>query len=364
LGEISQERTANLQRLQVISLALSIIVFVFMVVRVTLSLRKQDGIITERTMEVIKQRDTIAEEKSRIEQLLSDLKTTQSQLIQSEKMASLGQMVAGVAHEVNTPLGFVKSNLEIVDRNQQILAQTLSEYIKLGDTLQSDDVDNLALQLDKAKSASERILQYDITGKTKKLISSALTGVDRIQELVLNLKNFSRLDESSVKEADINEGIESALMIAQNVIKHKATVETNYAPNLRAECYPAQLNQVFLNLLTNAAQAIEQDESDQSGVLKGKIQIATAHEKETVVIKISDNGKGIPPENLKKIFEPFFTTKPIGQGTGLGLSIVYKIIEKHQGEILVDSAVGKGSTFTIRIPKRLNLAQQSLNLIK
>jgi two-component system, NtrC family, sensor kinase len=317
------------------------------VIRVAVSLKKQDDIIVERTSEIIAQRDDIQKEKELVDKLFADLKTTQAQLIQSEKMASLGQMVAGVAHEVNTPLGFVKSNIELFDRNQTILAQTLNEHAKALEYLESDDVEKLAEQIARAKESAERVTGYDLINKTKKLIGSALTGVDRIQELVTNLKNFSRLDETAVQNSDINEGIDSALTIANNAIKGTVDVEKHFTPNAMAECYPAQLNQVFLNLLTNAAQAIPEGK-------RGKIIVTTAVENEQVVVKFADNGKGIAPEHVKKIFEPFFTTKPVGQGTGLGLSIVYKIIEKHNGTIDVDSVVGQGTTFTIRLPKRFN----------
>jgi len=351
LGELSTERTARLQTLQVVSLVSSILVFLFMVFRVSFSLRKQDGIISERTEEIIAQRDTIAQEKVFIEKLLSDLKETQTQLIQSEKMASLGQMVAGLAHEVNTPLGFVKNNIQVTERNHAIISDALDAYMKLGDTIESGELEHLEKVLLNAKAAAEKIRTFDLISKTKKILASSVVGAERIQELISNLKNFSRLDETSVKNADINAGIDSALMIAENVIKQKADVVKHYAPSVTAECYPAQLNQVFLNLLTNAAQAIPDG-------TRGTITITTRLENNNVILNFADTGKGIAPENLKKIFEPFFTTKPIGQGTGLGLSIVYKIIERHQGSIDVKSDVGKGTEFEIRIPRKLSANAQ------
>jgi signal transduction histidine kinase len=272
----------------------------------------------------------------------------QSQLIQGEKMSSLGQMVAGLAHEVNTPLGFVRNNIEVIDRNQIRIAEIMAQYRDLRESLILGNLDDLETKLVNLSAATEKMERMNMLDKNKIIISESLTGLDRIQELITNLKNFSRLDETAVKAADINKGIDATLTIANNMLKHKVEVKKEYEPNLVAECHPAQLNQVFLNIITNAAQSIEQT---------GVITIRTSHQRgrrsddvDLAVIKIADTGKGIPKENLDKIFEPFFTTKEIGQGTGLGLSIVYKIIEKHHGTITVESEVGKGTEFTIKIP--------------
>ncbi len=343
LGELSQERTARLQTFQVISLALSAVTFIAMVVRVIYKLRKQDKIIDERTDQLIAQRDMLEQEKAHIERLVKDLQTTQSQLIQAEKMSSLGQMVAGLAHEVNSPLGFVRNNIELFQRNYGILSSALQEHDTLRDYLERGSLEQLEPQVDLAKSSMSLIEEYDLIGSTSQLVSDSLAGIDRIQDLVINLKNFSRLDEATAKFADINDGIDAALMIADNVIKHKATVKKHYGDGVRAQCYPAQLNQVFLNLLTNAAQAIPDGQ-------RGTITITTQKLDEHVIITIADDGIGIAPEHLNKIFEPFFTTKPVGQGTGLGLSIVYKIIENHNGVISVQSTLGKGTEFMIRLP--------------
>lgn len=349
LGEISDERVGKLQSFQIGSLFLGIVVFAAMVSRATISLRRRDSIINERTAEVVKQRDTISQEKERIEELLTDLKNTQTQLIQSEKMASLGQMVAGLAHEVNTPLGFVRNNVDVIDRNQKMLVAALLEHTKLANLLEKGDLDDLESQLDAAKQSMEQIMSYDLVGKTQKRLADSLMGLERIEELIVNLKNFSRLDEATLKRSNINEGIDSAILIATNLIKHKAEVERHFGSDIIAECYPAQLNQVFLNLLTNAAQAMEGDDRE-GNPITGKIIVSTALENDKVLIKIQDNGKGIPKENLKKIFEPFYTTKPVGEGTGLGLAIVYKIIQQHNGSVQVKSEVGNGTTFEIRIP--------------
>ncbi len=275
------------------------------------------------------------------------IREQQSQLIQSEKMASLGQMVAGIAHEVNTPLGFVRNNIEVMSKFQNRMIDTLNEYHFLRDQLINGNVDALEEQLNKVSEISKKIEGQQFKDKVDSVLNESLVGIDRIQELVLDLKNFSRLDEESFKLSNINEGIESALKIANNMIKGKVNVHKDFIGSLDVECFPARMNQVFLNLISNGVQAIPEN---------GDIWISTSREMiestEYAVISIKDNGKGIPKENLEKIFEPFFTTKPVGEGTGLGLSIVYKIIEQHNGFITVDSEVGKGTTFLIKIPVR------------
>jgi len=356
LGQQSDERGTELQSFQVASLVLSLMVFIAMISRSTVALKNRDKVINERTEEVIRQRDTISEEKELVQNLLVDLQDTQAQLVHSEKMASLGQMVAGLAHEVNTPLGFVKNNVEVIERNHSIFSDVISENQKLVEKLTDGDVDDLQGQLLKVMTVAEPISSFNLLEKTKARIDESLMGLDRIAELIINLKNFSRLDEAEAKTADINECIDTSLVIAKNVVKHRAEIEKQYASNAIAECFPAQLNQVFLNLVTNAAQAmnVESSENDASEKKKGKIIITTAIENEFVLIKFEDNGKGISPENLKKVFEPFFTTKPVGEGTGLGLAIVMKIIEQHGGTLSVRSGLGKGTVFEIRIPQKLS----------
>ncbi len=351
LQRTSNERIGQLQTIQVVALALSLMVFAAMAIRLAVSLRRRDSVIRRNTEEILQQRNQLATEKERVEHLLDDLKNTQSQLIQSEKMASLGQMVAGIAHEVNTPLGFVMNNISIVERNHGILAAALADYRSLDKMLRTGALESLESMLESIAEQMERIEEFELVARTQSTLAESTIGLERIQELITNLKNFSRLDEADVKSVNINDNIDSALMIAANIVKYKADVMKDYAPNLVAECYPAQLNQVFLNLITNAAQAIKE---------RGVIAIKTFTDQSDAVIKISDTGSGIAPENLKKIFEPFFTTKPVGQGTGLGLSIVYKIIERHNGNIDVESVVGSGTTFTIRIPLRQPRKDKSL----
>lgn len=343
LSENSSRRLKQAQLVQVGALLTCVVMFIGMAIRLTISLKRSDAIIEARNRELMAQRDELAREKETIEQLLIDLTNTQAQLIQSEKMASLGQMVAGLAHEINTPLGFVTINVGVIDRNIGLFNEAIMQTSELVSMLENGDLNEALQKLDDTKCLLQRIFDLNLLEKTKNRINEATIGLERIRELIINLKNFSRLDEAEMKKVDLKESIESALLITNNLIKHKAEVETHYEENLAVECYPAQLNQVFLNIITNAVQSIPEF---------GKIAIKTWTENGSVKISIADTGVGIPEANLKRIFEPFFTTKPTGQGTGLGLSIVYKIIERHDGKIDVKSKVGEGTEFIITLPLR------------
>ncbi len=287
---------------------------------------------------------------SEMAKLRENLRQSEMQLMQAEKMSSLGQMVAGVAHEVNTPLGYVKSNLQLLLDAHKELKSLLALHQKLKEQILHGSSSAVAKLLNDIEEQSETATLHT---EIEKMYFNALDGIERIQDLVTSLKNFSRLDEAAFKQIDLNDNIDSTLKIAAHLIRETGIkVEKDYGTLPEIPAYPAQLNQVFLNLLTNAVQAITHD--------KGKIKITTRKEGSTVVVKVSDNGIGIQPEHLNKIFEPFFTTKEVGKGTGLGLSIVYKIIEKHGGNISVESTVGKGSTFTVILPiERVDFAQPS-----
>lgn len=253
-----------------------------------------------------------------------ELKNTQAQLVQAEKMGSLGMLVAGVAHEINTPVGAISSTHNTVVRAVERLRSILNTLI--GET---DGPPNV-----------EKLLK--IIEKSNRVISS---GTERVTDIVQRLKSFAHLDEAELKKGDIHEGIEDTLIIVHHELKYKAVVERNFADIPPIACYPGQLNQVYLNLLINAAQSIEE---------KGTITITTSQQDERVHIEIRDTGVGIPEEELGRIFDPFYTTKEAGVGTGLGLSICYQIIRDHHGEILVQSEVGKGTTFTIVLPMNLD----------
>ncbi len=279
--------------------------------------------------------------------LKEDARQTEIQLMQSEKMSSLGQMVAGVAHEINTPLGFVKGNLQLLLEAQSEVQKLIETYTQLKDEILYGTSEKVAELIDTIEEQSKAL---SLHRESVRLCKNSLDGILRIQELVNSLRNFSRLDEAASKSAKVTELLDSSLKITEHLFREKnIEVVRAYTDDPSVLCYPAQLNQVFLNLFVNAVQAIEHD--------KGKVVISLTSSPDWAEVKISDNGMGIKPEHLKKIFEPFFTTKEVGKGTGLGLSIAYKIVEKHHGKIEVESKVGQGSTFTVKLP--LNVAPKA-----
>jgi len=282
----------------------------------------------------------------RIIQLEDEYKKAQAQLLHAEKMASVGQLAAGVAHEINNPTGFVSSNLRTLSDYQKDIMGLMEEYKKLIKMLDDEAgkkrlppcaVEQTKRILDREKEIDVEFIVNDIMD----LIEDCKEGTGRIKKIVLDLKDFAHPGEDKVQTADINKGIESTLNVVWNELKYKAKVAKEYGELPLIECYAHQLNQVFMNLLVNAAQAMEK---------QGEIRISTRADNGYVEISIADNGKGIPEENLSRIFDPFFTTKDVGKGTGLGLNMAYNIIKKHQGTIDVESMIGKGTTFTIRIP--------------
>jgi signal transduction histidine kinase len=290
--------------------------------------------------------ETMVEERTaELKKALHDLQSTQSQLLQSEKMASIGQLAAGVAHEINNPVGFVKSNLGTMNEYLEDLMKLLDRYRILEATLskEKDMRENETLQraLDDIKKQEDEIGLSFILDDYKKVINESLEGMARVEKIVSDLKDFAHVDKAELEHADLNHGIKSTLNIVWNELKYKAQVIKDLGRIPSVKCYPQRLNQVFMNILVNAAQAIED---------KGEIRITTRADNGYVEIRISDSGKGIPSDVLPKIFDPFFTTKEVGKGTGLGLSMAYNIIQRHKGTIDVDSEVGKGTTFTIRIP--------------
>jgi len=271
-----------------------------------------------------------------IEQAYSDLKAAQSQILQQEKMASIGQLAAGVAHEINNPIGFISSNLGTLDKYLLRLSDFISSQSEVVAYLDSDMPAVAGLR------EKRKLLKLDyILEDVKQLIRESLDGADRVKKIVQDLKSFSRVDETEHKTSDINAGLESTINIVWNELKYKATLKKEFGDIPVTKCNSGQLNQVFMNLLVNSAHAIEK---------QGEIMVRTWHEGGSIFVSISDTGSGIPADKINRIFEPFFTTKEVGKGTGLGLSIAYEIIQKHNGEISVQSEVGKGTTFTLRIP--------------
>jgi signal transduction histidine kinase len=275
---------------------------------------------------------------------LDQLREQEALLIQSEKMSSLGQMVAGVAHEVNTPLAYVKSSLEAVAGGMPKAGEALAQAERLVRLLESEQADEaqLAKQFTAVNGALAELRGGGRLAELDTLVKDGLYGIAQISELVNNLRNFARLDRSKVAEFDLNEGVQSALTIARNHVK-KRTVKQELGKITKVSCAPSQINQVFLNLITNAAQATP-EEGGVIGVRTWQVDPGR------VAVEISDNGHGIPADVLPKIFDPFFTTKEVGKGTGLGLSISYKIVEGHGGRIDVQSKPGAGTRFTVTLP--------------
>ncbi len=267
-----------------------------------------EGLVKKRTHE-------LEQKHEELNTAYQELKDTQLHLVRSEKMASLGMLVAGVAHEINTPMGAINSNTDMFIRSFEKLKPAMND--KVDDDLRKtfDVLENLS-HVNK-------------------------TACDRITRIVKSLKNFARLDEEQLKQVDLHEGIDSTLSLIGHLSRDRVEVVKEYGKIPRLRCHANQLNQVFMNILVNACQAIPE---------KGKIIIRTFLKDKEIYLQFSDSGVGIPPENLPKIFDPGFTTKGVGVGTGLGLSISFRIVEDHGGKIEVESKIGVGSTFTVRLP--------------
>jgi two-component system NtrC family sensor kinase len=268
--------------------------------------------------------------------LIKKLEEAHNQLLQSEKLASIGQLAAGVAHEINNPIGFVNSNLGTMKKYVSQLFEVLDAY----STAEAGLSPEAQQRIEAAKVAADLdFLREDVVD----LIGESIDGAARVRRIVQDLRDFSRPGDSEWQAVDLHAGLESTLNVVWNEIKYKAEVVRDYGQLPPVECLPFQINQVFLNLLVNAAQAIPE---------RGTITLRTACDGEQVSVAVADTGTGMPPEVRDRIFDPFFTTKPIGKGTGLGLSVAYGIVEKHGGRIDVDTAPGAGTTFTVRLPVR------------
>ena len=286
----------------------------------------------------------VTERTKELSTAMSRLKESEAQLVQSEKMSSLGQMVAGVAHEINTPLAYVKNSVATARDRMPELRDALAQAERLLGLLRSDAPDQADLNETFAALTArlEQLRAHHVIEDLDALTRDGLHGIEQISELVANLKNFSRLDRSRVASFNVNDGVTATLLIARAQLR-KCDVEKHLGDIPSITCSPSQVNQVLLNLINNAAQAIDK--------ARGRIVVNTRRvDAGAIAIEVADNGRGIAPEVLPKIFDPFFTTKEVGKGTGLGLSIAYKIVVQHGGIIDVRSEVGVGTTFTVTLP--------------
>ncbi len=292
--------------------------------------------ISAQTNKLISANKELSNQKEELQSALDELKRTQSKLIESEKMASLGLLTAGVAHEINNPVNFIHGALESLKMDFEELLQLLEAYENIHEINIKEKLSQIAVL--KKEIAYDLLIQ-----EIRDMLTSMENGAERAKTIVRSLRTFSRLDEDELNLTDIHENLDSTLAILKNTYKNRITIKKEYGQIPKVECYTAKLNQVFMNILNNAIQSIE---SQGEIIIQTFIQL----EDKTVHIKISDNGYGMTEEVQKHIFEPFFTTKKTGKGTGLGLSIVHGIINKHNGHIRVKSAPGKGTSFEISIP--------------
>jgi len=288
------------------------------------------SLVADRIRDLLQANEDLREANQRLSE-------AQAKLVQSEKLASIGQLAAGVAHEINNPIGYIFSNFGSLERYLGQLFQMLALYESAETSIADAGV---AVQIRNLREEIELdFLKTDIPS----LMAESKEGIERVRKIVQDLKDFSRVDTKLEWEwTNIHKGIESTLNIVNNEIKYKADVIKEFGNLPEIECLPSEINQVVMNLLVNAAHAIASE--------RGTIAVRTRVDGAYVVVEVQDSGTGISPENLQRIFDPFFTTKPVGKGTGLGLSLSYGIVQKHHGHIEVDSVLGKGSTFRLRLP--------------
>ncbi|MCA9186308.1 MAG: hypothetical protein KDA99_11840 [Planctomycetales bacterium] len=296
-----------------------------------------------------KRAEQLLEDKSRelyqaqdeLRKQYDSLAETQLQLVQSEKMASVGQLSAGIAHEINNPIGFVTSNVSTLADYVDVLSDLVQRYDRVVQAVAQGDANASSQELEEiARIREAEEIDY-LLGDCRKLLDESLDGLRRVREIVQSLKSFVRLEQEADQDVDLRDGIEATLRVVWNELKYKCTVDKQLHAIPHVRCHPGEINQVFMNLLVNAGQAIDK---------QGTVRITTSSTEAHVVVSISDDGCGIPEENLSKLFTPFFTTKPVGSGTGLGLSVSYGIVEKHGGTIEVSSTVGEGTTFIVKLP--------------
>jgi len=305
---------------------------------------EQENQLYQKRLEEQNQRleDLVWERTRKLEQSLEELKRTQDKLIQSEKMASIGALTAGITHEINNPMAYVKSNLEQIKEYARAIILFLQELFQRLEPLGKNAQAELKQFLDEIYQKAEELDIWYILSDCEQIISETQEGVERVIGIIRDLRQFTHPNHDVVGEARLEELLETAINLTWNAIKYKAELIREYAQLPPLKCYPRLLTQVFVNLLVNACQAIEK---------QGKIWVRTFKQNGYYCVQVEDTGCGISKENLNKIFDPFFTTKEVNKGTGLGLSISYGIVQKHQGKIEVESEPGKGTIFTVKIPE-------------
>jgi two-component system NtrC family sensor kinase len=305
-------------------------------------------LLARRALELANEQleNRVAERTAELSQALRQLRESEAQLVHTEKMSSLGQLVAGVAHEINTPLAYVKNSVATVRERMPELGEAVEQAGRLLAMLESESPapEELQQAFGALSLRLRQLEEHEVLADLESLTHDGLHGIEQISDLVTNLRNFARLDRSKVASYNLNESVRATLLMARPVLRN-VDVERHLGEIPSVTCSPSQVNQVLLNLVTNAAQAMDKAER--------RIVVTTRREGDDhVAIEVADNGKGITPENLPRIFDPFFTTKDVGSGTGLGLSIAYKIVNEHGGRIDVRSEPGAGATFIVTLPIR------------
>jgi signal transduction histidine kinase len=277
-----------------------------------------------------------------------ELKESQVHLVQSEKRSALGQMVAGIAHEINTPLAYIKSTFSVLRDQLDPLGTLATQSLGFAQAMRAPIRDHGVLNrhFQQLEAVASDVVRHGVIDEIDGLLEDGTHGIDQISEIVLNLKNFSRLDREKIADFSVEAGLDSTLLLARNVLKNGVQIRKDYGRVPDVSGSPSQINQVFLNIITNAVQAMPARAEPSVITLRTSV----SDEGDMVQVEIQDNGSGIPQDVVPHIFDPFYTTKPIGQGTGMGLSISYKIIQAHGGRILVDTAQGVGTVFTILLP--------------
>ncbi len=296
--------------------------------------------------------ERVDERTEELSSAYDDLKESQVQLVQAEKMSSLGELVAGISHEINTPLWYLISNSTVLQER----LESLNDFTDIGDRMITalKSQENVKEHITRGLTDMQRMLKdglKDDIDEARDLIKDSIEGLEELTELAQSLKDFSRLDRARHDEFNVNDGLDKTLLIAKNKLKSKVSIHKHYGDVPNIHCSPSQINQVFLNLLTNAADAIDDS---------GEVLIRTVADDNKVRVSISDTGHGIPDEVMQKIRDPFFTTKEVGKGTGLGLSIVDQIVTSHGGELLIESEEGRGTTVTIVLPVMAKVSEEEL----